>query len=32
VAEHQAIKFYQSIGFVGAGQTEPIWIYAGTEH
>lgn len=32
VAEHQAIKFYQAIGFVRAGQTEPMWIYAGTEH
>ena len=32
VAEHQAIKFYQSMGFVRAGQTKPMWIYAGTEH
>ena len=32
VAEHQAIEFYQTIGFVRAGQTEPMWIYAGTEH
>ena len=26
------LKLYESIGFVGAGQTEPMWIYAGTEH
>ena len=32
VAEHQAIKFYQSMGFVHAGQTQPMLIYAGTEH
>lgn len=32
VADHQAIKFYQSMGFVRAEQTEPMWIYAGTEH
>lgn len=32
VAELQAITFYQSMGFVRAGQTEPMWIYAGTEH
>ncbi len=32
VAEHQAIKFYQSMGFVRAGQTEPMWIYASTEY
>lgn len=24
------LRLYQSIGFVRAGQTEPMWIYAGT--
>ena len=31
-ADGKAITFYQSLGFVRAGQTEPMWIYAGTEH
>ncbi len=31
-ADGQAVAFYQSLGFVRAGQTEPMWIYAGTEH
>lgn len=32
VAEHQAIEFYKSMGFVPAGHTESMWIYAGIEH
>ncbi len=31
-ADGQAIEFYQSLGFVRAGNTAPMWIYAGTEH
>src|SRR5690606_2065966 len=28
----EAIEFYKSVGFVRAGKTEPMWVYAGTEH
>lgn len=31
-ADGKAIEFYQSLGFVRAGNTEPMWIYAGSEH
>lgn len=31
-ADGEAIAFYQSVGFVRAGKTEPMWVYAGTEH
>ena len=31
-ADGEAIQFYKSVGFVRAGNTEPMWIYAGTEH
>lgn len=31
-ADGYAIKFYESVGFERAGQTEPMWIYAGSEH
>jgi len=31
-ADGKAIDFYKSVGFVRAGQTEPMWIYAGNEH
>lgn len=31
-ADGDAIEFYKSLGFKRAGQTEPMWIYAGTEH
>ena len=31
-ADGDAIQFYQSLGFTRAGRTEPMWIYAGTEH
>ncbi|SFY02060.1 Acetyltransferase (GNAT) domain-containing protein [Janthinobacterium lividum] len=31
-ADGKAIAFYESVGFVRAGKTEPMWIYAGDEH
>lgn len=31
-ADGNAIDFYKSLGFTRAGNTEPMWIYAGTEH
>ncbi len=31
-ADGRAIEFYRSMGFVRAGKTEPMWIYAGDEH
>lgn len=31
-ADGKAIEFYKSVGFKRAGKTEPMWIYAGTEH
>ena len=31
-ADGKAIQFYESLGFERAGKTEPMWIYAGTEH
>ena len=31
-ADGMAIDFYKKVGFVRAGQTEPIWIYKGNEH
>jgi GNAT superfamily N-acetyltransferase len=31
-ADGKAIEFYKSVGFVRAGKTEPMWIYAGDEH
>jgi GNAT superfamily N-acetyltransferase len=31
-ADEQAIDFYKKVGFVRAGQTEPMWIYSGDEH
>jgi GNAT superfamily N-acetyltransferase len=32
VAEATAVKFYERIGFVRAGRTVPMWIYAGGDH
>ena len=32
VADGRAIDFYKSLGFSRAGRTEPMWIYAGSEH
>jgi GNAT superfamily N-acetyltransferase len=31
-ADGGAIDFYRALGFERAGATEPMWIYAGTEH
>ena len=31
-ADGQAIAFYESVGFVRSGKTEPMWIYQGDEH
>lgn len=31
-ADGRAIEFYKALGFERAGKTEPMWIYAGTEH
>jgi GNAT superfamily N-acetyltransferase len=32
VADHGAIEFYAKCGFTRAGDTEPMWIYAGNDH
>ncbi|MEM6867154.1 MAG: GNAT family N-acetyltransferase [Cyanobacteria bacterium P01_C01_bin.121] len=32
VADSDAISFYEKCGFTRAGQTEPMWIYAGDDH
>jgi ribosomal protein S18 acetylase RimI-like enzyme len=32
VADGKAIEFYRKCGFERAGQTEPMWIYAGHDH
>ena len=31
-ADGDAIQFYKALGFERAGNTEPMWIYAGDEH
>ncbi|MFP2768143.1 GNAT family N-acetyltransferase [Oceanisphaera sp. KMM 10153] len=31
-ADGEAIEFYKALGFERAANTEPMWIYAGTEH
>lgn len=31
-ADGRAIAFYENLGFSRAGQTQPMWIYAGGEH
>ncbi len=31
-ADEKAVKFYESVNFVRAGRTEPMWIYSGNEH
>ncbi len=31
-ADGDAVRFYESVGFVRAGKTEPMWIYAGDDH
>jgi GNAT superfamily N-acetyltransferase len=32
VADGRALDFYRKCGFERAGQTEPMWIYAGDDH
>lgn len=32
VADGQTIEFYKALGFQRAGKTEPMWVYAGSEH
>lgn len=32
VADGRAVDFYRKCGFKRAGQTEPMWIYAGHDH
>ena len=32
VADGQTLDFYRRLGFARAGQTEPMWIYAGHDH
>ena len=32
LADGRAIEFYRKCGFVRAGKTEPMWIYAGHDH
>jgi GNAT superfamily N-acetyltransferase len=32
IADGGAVEFYRKCGFVRAGRTEPMWIYAGDEH
>jgi GNAT superfamily N-acetyltransferase len=32
VAEATAVEFYERMGFVKAGKTVPMWIYAGHDH
>lgn len=32
LADGRAIDFYQRMGFVRAGRTEPMWIFDGDEH
>ena len=32
LADGRAIDFYRKCGFERAGQTEPMWIYAGHDH
>lgn len=31
-ADGEAIEFYKALGFENAGNTQSMWIYAGTEH
>ena len=32
VADSRAVEFYRKRGFVRAGNTEPMWVYAGHDH
>ncbi|MGF1778930.1 GNAT family N-acetyltransferase [Vibrio nomapromontoriensis] len=31
-ADGEAVDFYTALGFERAGKTEPMWVYAGSEH
>jgi GNAT superfamily N-acetyltransferase len=31
-ADGDAVHFYKAMGFTRAGQTVPMWVYAGTDH
>jgi GNAT superfamily N-acetyltransferase len=31
-ADGEAVKFYKALGFERASKTEPMWIYAGSDH
>lgn len=31
-ADGEAVEFYKALGFERAGNTSPMWIYAGAEH
>ena len=31
-SDENAMRFYESVGFVRAGKTIPMWIYSGSEH
>ncbi|RKF15934.1 N-acetyltransferase [Alginatibacterium sediminis] len=31
-ADGDAVKFYKALGFERAGRTEPMWVYAGSDH
>lgn len=32
VADGGALEFYEAMGFIRSGQTQPMWIYHGDEH
>jgi GNAT superfamily N-acetyltransferase len=32
IAESKAVAFYRACGFMRAGKTVPMWVFAGTEH
>ena len=32
IAEFTTVEFYERMGFVRAGKTVPMWIYAGSDH
>ncbi len=31
-ADGSAVEFYKSLGFERAGNTQPMWVYAGSDH
>ena len=32
IEDEEVLVIYKALGFVRAGKTEPMWIYAGNEH